>query len=167
MYRELLKILGNGDEKAGYQQYMATCKWEKTKSGEAEVDARELQNYYYGKTYECLSHWLMRLIKLAHHYPSDKASQARWTSEVLSILDQNIPLPQLLKFLGKDNYLFVVRVHGFRSGDEDGDLQWLSNSVGGPAKDSYEFSGGLINMLIRKTGLMPFEVDRTYLGGIQ
>ncbi len=163
LFEDLMGILGNGDQSAGKEFYMETCQIEQRRKHEMGMSTDN--QLYHGNTYECLSRWTKKLIDLGHHFPADKAGQTRWLTQVLAILDEQIPLPQLLKYLGEENYVFLIRINGFRAGDEDGDQEYFSNTVGDPAQD-YSSAGGLINLYVKKTGLMPTELDRT-LGGFQ
>lgn len=163
-FNEILRLIGNGNLEQGRYAYDAMCREEKAKQ-QGEYAQNYNGAYLKGTYYECLSSWLASLIKLGHQYPSDKAQQTRWMTQVLSILEENIPLPQLLKFVGNENYIFLVRINGFRVGDEDGDLEYFSNTIGDPNKD-YSYAGGLINLFVKKTGMLPTELDRT-LGGFQ
>ncbi|MNL34860.1 hypothetical protein D3C87_1568550 [compost metagenome] len=101
---------------------------------------------------------------LSTEYPrKDKRAQTRWMSEVLYILDEQLPLPQILKLLGENNYIFVIRINGFRAGDEDGDLEYFSNTLGDPSSN-LEYANGLINMFATKTRISPIELDRSQAG---
>ena len=103
---------------------------------------------------------------LSSQYPqTDEAAQVRWTTEVLFILDQYIPIAQLLNYLGPSNFIFTVRINGFRTGDEDADLEYFSNSVGDP-KENIDYANGLFQMIANKTGISPIELDRS-LGGFK
>jgi hypothetical protein len=119
--------------------------------------------YINGTWFECMMPWLNDLLNLAHEYPKDKQEQIRWITKVLWTLEQQIPLPQLLKYLGNDNYVYLVRVNGFRTGDEDGDLEFFSNTIGDP-KENIEYANGLVNMFATKTRISPIELDRTQGG---
>jgi hypothetical protein len=165
LFSQLLLIFGDGDMNQGREKYLGLCREEKSQPQFEAGPATFTLEYYKGTPFECLSGWTRKLMKLAAEYPADKVGQTRWLSKALDILDENIPLPQLLKFLGTENYLFLVRINGFRAGDEDGDLEYFSNTVGDPKKD-YSHAAGLVNIYVKKTGLMPTELDRN-LGGFQ
>ncbi len=107
--------------------------------------------------------WVQKLLAYSANYPKDKKEQTKWLTSVLYILDEQIPLPQLLKFLGEENYVFFVRINGFRTGDEDGDIEYFSNSLGDPKKN-IEYANGLINMFATKTRISPIEMDRSQGG---
>ncbi|HWU41782.1 MAG TPA: hypothetical protein VN132_00050, partial [Bdellovibrio sp.] len=160
MIKELMLILGNGDYNAGVAQYQATCEanrpGNKTRSetGNGEQSSGAWLNGYY---YECLAPWVAKLLSLSANFPQDKQQQTKWLTAVLSVLDEQIPLPQLLKFLGEENYIFFVRINGFRTGDEDGDIEYFSNTLGDP-KQNIDYANGLINMFATKTRISPIEL---------
>ncbi|MNL60794.1 hypothetical protein D3C87_1846380 [compost metagenome] len=107
---------------------------------------------------------MTELLDLAGKFPkNDKKAQTRWLTDVLYVLDKQLPLPQMLKLLGEENYVFVVRLNGFRTGDEDGDLEYFSNSLGDP-KENLEYANGLISMFATKTRISPIELDRSQGG---
>ncbi len=164
LFEEMMSLLGNGDSSKGEEHYDRTCVIERSRRlgpSRSRMDT----DFYKGVHYECLTRWMQSLIKLAHEFPKGKKDQTRWLGKVLMHLDQHIPMPQLLNYLGEENYVFVIRINGFRPGDEDGDLQYFSNTYGAPEQD-FEMAGGLINYYVRKTGILPTELDRTQ-GGFQ
>lgn len=76
------------------------------------------------------------------------------------MLDEQIPIQQLLNYLTPENYIYLVRVNGFRTGDEDGEIQYFSNTLGDPTKN-IEYANGLIQMFSQKTGVTAIELDRS------
>lgn len=166
-YADLMTIIGDGDRKNGEKKYVEQCKKETSPRTAGPRDQiRDWKRTYEGVTYPCLSPWLKKLIDAARKHPeSDKMEETRWLTNVLMIMDEEIPMVQLLKFLGKENYVFLIRINGFRAGDEDGDLEYFSNTVGDP-NQNFEYAGGLVNLYVKKTGIMPTELDRTF-GGFQ
>jgi hypothetical protein len=167
LFKSVLKMLGNGDSKLGQERYQSMCLEEFNKrqgSGESYGQTPP-PSWYYGTNYECLTSWMQKLIELSRKFPAekDKKAQSRWLVEVLIILDDKIPLKQMLSYLGQDNYVFVVRINGFRSGDEDGDLEYFSSTSGDPRED-IDYANGLFQMYAKKTRIMPNELDRTQGG---
>lgn len=161
-FDDLMVILGNGDKSQGLAVYNAECQRNKNQ-GHGESSDNYGGIWWNGTYYDCLDNWTRKLLDLAGSYPADKAAQVRWTTEVLYILDEQIPLPQLLKYLGEENYVFVIRINGFREGDEDGDLEYFSNSLGDP-KTNIEYANGLISMYANKTRISPIELDKSQAG---
>lgn len=164
MYKEILTILGNGDYKKGEDHYLWACKEHyRGSNGDGQVPPGFWRN---GNNYECLIPWMDRLMKLSAKYPiADETQQVRWMTEVLYILDEYIPIAQILKYLGEPNYIFTIRINGFRTGDEDGDLEYFSNTMGDPPKN-IDYANGLFQMYANKTGITPIELDRT-MGGFK
>ncbi|MGZ3768950.1 MAG: hypothetical protein ACXVCP_05620 [Bdellovibrio sp.] len=166
MYQETMSLLAGGDFEKGQKIYSKQC------IAEHNMDDNYMEGNLRGETkyptgvwqdgifYDCLTKWMYTLLDYADHYPSDKKGQTQWMSSVLYILEKQIPLPYLLKYLGEGNYLYLVRINGFRSGDEDGDLEYFSNTLGDPSKN-LDYANGLIAMFAKKTRISPIELDRT------
>jgi len=163
LFADLLRILGDGDKSDGLKVYNQECKRTAPRHDWRREPAATPETRWNGNRYECLSEWTKTLMRLGNDYPSDKAGQIQWVTKVLEILDEKLPLPKLLKFLEEENYIFVVRINGFREGDEDGDLEYFSNSLGNPRSD-IEYANGLISMYANKTRISPIELDRSQAG---
>ena len=158
LFDEVITMYGNGDYKQGLKDFNRKC----TKMRHPHEEGKD--DWYYGSPYTCLTTWMKELIQLSHNYPKDdKQAQAKWNTEVLAILDQNVPLGSILKYLGTDNYVFFIRVNGFRVGDEDGDLEYFSNTIG-DLKANEDLANGLVNYYARKTRISPMELDRSQGG---
>ncbi len=164
LFTELITMLGSGDHASGVKIYKEQCqRYRAFKSS----GPRPMPVYIGGtvnrQSFDCLVPWMERLLKLGSSYPTDRRNQVRWMTVVLWLLDDDLPRPGLMKFLGEGNFLFVVRVNGFRTGDEDGDLEYFSNTIGDPDKN-LEYANGLFNMFSTKTRISPIEIDRTQGG---
>lgn len=151
MFNSIMTILGNGDYQRGYSQYYYECKQHHEDNTYA---------WYNGSAYDCLMPWVQKLIKLSTGFPKDKKEQIKWLTEVLYVLDERIPLQQLLRYLTPDNYIYLVRVNGFRTGDEDGEIQYFSNTLGDPTKN-IEYANGLIQMFSQRSGITSIELNRS------
>ncbi|MEN0058199.1 MAG: hypothetical protein AAGB31_05145 [Bdellovibrio sp.] len=163
MYEDMLRILGNGDFSNGKNRFNHLCQeYHQTQARDAAHSAMAQPSSYWinGTNYECMMPWMEKLLQLSASYPQDKKAQTQWMTEVLYVLDQEIPLPQLLKILGQENFVFFVRINGFRTGDEDGDLEYFSNTLGDPKKN-IDYANGLISMFATKTRISPIELDRS------
>jgi hypothetical protein len=159
LYKDLLTLIGEGDLERGRALYNEKCKAESTNPNN-ELQNANTGEWKHGVYFECLSTWTEKLMKLSQELPKDKKAEAEWMAQVLYILDQNIPMSALFTYLGESNYIFLIRVNGFRSGDEDGDLEFFSNSYGDP-KNNLDISGGLITYWANKTRIMPVELERS------
>lgn len=158
-YRDLLTIIGNGS----YDKGLGKCNmaYEEAHNNREHGNNGNPGAWINGTYYDCMMPWLDKLLVLARQYPkNDAKARVRWTTNVLWVLEEQIPLPQLLKFLKEENYVFVVRVNGFRTGDEDGDLEFFSNTLGDP-KQNLDYASGLISMFATKTRISPIELDRS------
>lgn len=160
---DMMRIMGNGNLEQGRVQYQTICnQYFMEKTNGHETNSGFWRN---GTFFDCLTPWADRLLTLSLKFPkgSDSAAmknKVRWMTEVLYILEENIPMPYLLKYLGEENVLYLVQVNGFRSGDEDGDLAFISNTWGKP-QDDFEEANGIFQYYSRKTGITPTEIDRT------
>ncbi|MFS4457556.1 hypothetical protein [Bdellovibrio sp. HCB2-146] len=163
MFNELMEIMGNGDHKRGLKEFNDQCRRYQQSQPQMLDKAPERNKFDIwknGNQYYCLMPWMTKLMDLSSSYPKTKKAQTQWMTEVLYTLEDKIPLPQLLKILGEDNYIFFVRINGFRAGDEDGDLEYFSNTLGDPKKN-IEYANGLIQMFATKTRISPIELDRS------
>lgn len=168
LFDDMMVILGNGDHDRGLGVYTMACEAEHN-GGNANSDGGGSANtggFISGTWYDCMSSWMDKLIKLSRSYPkNDAKARVRWTTDMLWVLEEYIPLPYLLKYMKEDGYLFLVRVNGFRTGDEDGDLEFFSNTVGDPKKN-FDYANGLISLFATKTRISPIELDKS-LGGFK
>ncbi len=159
-HESLMKIYGSGDKNIGQQAYTQACK-DKVVNNNSEAGPQHTGTWLYGTYYECMSPALKSLVQLRRSYPeNDKKAQTRWLTNAIGVLEQDIPLPALLKFIGKENYMYFVLINGFRTGDEDGDLEFFSNTSGDPAKD-FDTANGLLSLYSNKTRIIPAEMRKT------
>lgn len=165
VFNNLMTIIGGGDEAKGRANYMEQCK-ENAERRNNNNDRHNAQQstttWYKGTKYECLESWVDDLIKLSREYArSDLRERNRILTELIYLLEENVPLPMLLKALGKENYLYFIEITGFRKGDENADEAFsVSNILGEPAK-KHPYSNGLISVFAEKTKIIPIELDRT------
>lgn len=162
MYEAMITLLGNGNYQKGAMLYQEQCQQLANKQQNDDA-ALVRSSWLNGTAYDCLMPWMTKLIKLAGQYPQSKKDQTHWMTQVLYVLDETIPQPVLMKYLGKENYIFSININGFRTGDEDGDLAVFSNTLGEPAKE-VEYAGGLVQLYSGKTGIAPVELDRSNVG---
>lgn len=158
---DIQKILGNGDLKQGQFKYQQMCEEHHRKKNSDVAPGAYSGTWVNGSYFDCLTPWMDRLLNLSVRYPKqNRQAQVRWMTEVLYTLEEQVPMPLLLKYLGKENVVYFVTVNGFRSGDEDGDLTYISNTWGNPP-DDFDEAGGIFQLYSRKTGVLPTEIDRT------
>jgi hypothetical protein len=157
LYKDLLTLIGDGDFKKGYQVYDNECEKRRI---ENEAFNYPTSAWLYGQNYSCLTSWMTELIDLSRNYPQDKKAQIRWMTDVVYVLEKFIPIKALLSYIEEKNYLLVPNVFGFRDGDEDGDIEYISNALGTP-EEEFPYANGLFNQFSRETGIVPTEVERT------
>ncbi|MFP5520084.1 MAG: hypothetical protein ACLGGX_09285 [Bdellovibrionia bacterium] len=163
MYEDILKILGNGNFAAGQRVYITMCEEAQQRKYGEGANFSVAGAWIDGTYYDCIEDWMKSLLNLSRDFPTQKKEQSRWINQVLYLLDEKVPMSHLLNYLGSDNYVYFVRINGFRSGDEDGDLEYFSNSLGDPRKD-LELANGLIQAYANKTRISPIELDRSQGG---
>lgn len=164
MYEDILTIIGEGDLAKGRKIYADACR-------ETYASGRNTTPYTgavkEGISYDCLTPWLGKLISMAHNYPTDRKKQVKWATTVLSTLEDQIPLPLLMKYLEEKSYIFNFSIFGFRKGDEDGDLELFGNGPGQPqTRNDLDIAGGLFKYYCTKTKIPCIQLDITN-GGIQ
>lgn len=161
MYDDMLRVIGNGDYERGKNRFKAACEEHQNRHNNNDRSTPGVTSAWVnGTNFDCMLPWMEKLLTLSANYPKDKKAQTQWMTNVLYVLEEEIPLPQLLKFLGEENYIFFVRINGFRSGDEDGDIEYFSNTLGDPKKN-LDYANGLIGMFANKTRISPIELDRS------
>lgn len=161
IYKNLITMIGDGDEKKGQKIYQTECELNRQQKNLLNT-AAPTGAWLHGTNYSCLEPWVEKIIRTATKFKSaDLRTQNRLMTELVYVLEQKIPLTVILKTLGRPNYLFFVEVTGFRSGDEDGDEGvFVSNILGEPEK-KHPYSNGLINVISEKSHILPIELDRT------
>ncbi len=158
----LQNLLADGDLETGKRKYQELCESEKNR-GTGNYPTSPTSVVHRGGTYDCLTSWTAKLIDLSYRFPAEKAGQIRWMTQVLYTLDEHVPVAQLLKFLGPENYQYSVKISGFRVGSEIQGLDYLSKPLGIPGKDS-KYASGLYNYVQKQSGLRGAEVERTLTG---
>lgn len=160
VYNSMMKLIGNGDEKVGQEQYLMQCRLMKQEQAKHRTSINTYA-WYKGTGYECLAPWLEKLIDLSRRYPvNDIAQQNAWMTNVLYVLDEHIPLAYLLNYLGPEKFIYYVELVGFRVGDEDGDDgYYISNIYGRPNKPA-PYADGLISIIAEKSKISPVEFTK-------
>jgi len=115
--------------------------------------------------FSCLKPWMedaleVRQTVLRKGYPDTPTGKVRFTNFILKKLEDKVELAPLLKWIGKDNFLFQIRVSGFRTKDENGDTEYLSDTIGTRDTDD---NAGAFRDFINETGLSGTEVYGSYL----
>ncbi len=159
VFNNMMKLIGNGDEQQGRLSYRVQCEINFRNKETGGTD--NTYAWSKGTGYECLAPWVEKIIGLSRSFPeNDVRKQNRWMTEVLYVLDEQIPMAYILNYLGKEKFLYYVEVIGFRAGDEDGDKgYYISNVYGEPAKAA-PYSNGLLSIIAEKSSISPVEFEK-------
>lgn len=162
VFNNMMKLIGNGDEAIGREQYMIQCKLQaKERRGNDESGPENTYAWYKGTGYECLASWLEKIIDLSRKFPeNDIKKQNEWMTEVLYVLDEQIPLAYMLNYLGKEKFLYYVEIVGFRVGDEDGDDGYYMSNVYGEPDKAAPYANGLLGIISEKSKISPVEFEK-------
>ncbi|MCX7674354.1 MAG: hypothetical protein N2Z70_00815 [Bdellovibrionaceae bacterium] len=153
---------GEGDLELGYSIMRSQCESENlNKEGHVATGVWRSQVFY-----ECLE---SRAQKALDHLQKLKTAQkdpiayTRWSGEALLTLHDMLPWPLFLDLFQSEDYLFFIRVNGFRKGDEDGDLEWISSSFGSP-KQGAGAATGYLQWLAQELGIPAFLLEKSQGG---
>ena len=106
---------------------------------------------------------MQKVLKLRRELPDlkDREQSARWTTRLVSALEENADLGQLLQLIGEKNLFYVIKVSGFRTHDENGDTaDYTSSSYG--TYNSTE-SVGIFSDFVNNYGISSSELNASYL----
>lgn len=124
--------------------------------------------YFYAeedhKLYEfrCIKNWMAKALKLKQQYAknSTPAGHVEWTNKLVRALVLNTPLSQFLTWVGKENYFFQIKVSGFRTKDENGDMAYTSDTLG---KFWDQDNAGTLSEISENKGIPLYELSAQYL----
>ncbi len=142
----------------GQEEYDAYCKAMEWKHLN-KVNSIFINAYHHGYQHKCLTAWMGDLLDLRRTYPSEPKKQIQWTNKVMALIQNNVELGNFLKWLGKKNVFFQVKVSGFRKNDELGDEDYISDSVGNIEDEA---GAGAFKDFIAKTKILANEVEARY-----
>ncbi|OFZ22882.1 MAG: hypothetical protein A2X94_17665 [Bdellovibrionales bacterium GWB1_55_8] len=100
---------------------------------------------------------LLRIPEAVQNEPRTRAIH-----KLASILFGRLELGEVIQLVGEQNAYFQIRVSGFRTKDENGDSQYLSDSIGVFDKD---VGAGAFAEFAAETGISQYEISGSYLGG--
>lgn len=103
---------------------------------------------------------MKNLLVLHAHRSKDDEKKIEWQNSVLAILEKNIRLPKLVEALGRDNVRLQIRVSGFRTKDEKGDSEYLSDTTGNAKQDDIQ---SVFSAFSEETKILSSEIRATYL----
>ncbi len=115
--------------------------------------------------FACLKPWMedalnIRKELLDHSNPDNPQDRVRFANHLIKKLDSHMELSDLMRWIGKDRFFYRVRISGFRTKDENGDIEYVSDSIGSRDADA---GNGPFSDLSNDTGLMQSEVYGTYM----
>ena len=115
--------------------------------------------------FSCLKPWMedaleIRKDLLNDSNPDSAEDRVRFANHLVKKLEHKLELATLMKWLGKERFFYRVRISGFRTKDENGDVEYVSDSIGTRDQDA---GGGPFRDLSDETGLMQSEVFGTYM----
>lgn len=118
-------------------------------------------------TYKCLMPWMLKILSAREELikkplPRTGEDQIKWTNKLVNTVHKEMELPTFLKWIGNKNYFFQIRVTGFRVNDENGDMEYLSDSVGTFNADQ---GGGVFKDFSAKYRILSNELYARYLSG--
>lgn len=141
----------------------------------------EISDDHVKTRFKCVKPWIGKVVKLRQerlfsknrqggvNAPVDEMnakSQVHWTQRLVQTLESAMPLYKLLGWIGFDpseteaKYFYQIKVSGFRKNDENGDTEYLSDSVG---YFDAEKGAGAFRDFSSKYGITQNEIYARYL----
>ena len=116
--------------------------------------------------FKCLKPWMISLLKARHNFiagktPKNSENRVVWVNSLMRMLEKKVALPKLLTWLGKDNFFFNIKISGFRTADENGDHDYISDSVGSADQT---LGSGVFSNFAAKYDILSSELTANYLG---
>ena len=108
------------------------------------------ENYY------CVKPWMKWVLTERKKVPKERKELTKWSAQFLRSLETSMPFNQLADMIGPENYLFQVRISGFRKGDPNGDTAYQSSTLG---TYNEKAGSGIFSEIATKEKLMPSVVS--------
>jgi hypothetical protein len=115
----------------------------------------------------CVEPWMHDLFALRDDSPQngdwtkvDAQKRLAWHTRLLKALDAKVDIAPILMQLGPERYFFSLSVQGFRTKDENGDLEYVGDTIG--ARD-LEAGDGIFSKIAARYNLLPHEIYGRYL----
>ncbi|OQW49388.1 MAG: hypothetical protein A4S09_11920 [Proteobacteria bacterium SG_bin7] len=118
-----------------------------------------IEAYHHGYQHKCISNWMTDLLSLRRQYPTDPKQQIKWINKVMTVIQNNVDLGSLLKWLPPKSYFYQVKISGFRQNDELGDKDYISDTVGNFDNDA---GAGVFRDFVSKYKILSNEVEAKY-----
>ena len=117
-------------------------------------------------------HELRQLLLLRRNLPpqTDRKAQLEWQTKVVELLEQKVPLPQLMQVAQKDGFFYQVSVSGFRKGDHEAKDSEQNEVVASYVSDTVGTANLTLKMgafagLAAKTKIIPYEINGLFFTG--
>lgn len=149
IYPQLVEIAG------GQQAVNAWCK----SKGNLFVDYNEREDGRWVK-FKCVTSWMRDVLQARKNRPEAKEERIKWMTRLLGKLERKLDLKALMKWLGRDGHYFQVQIGGFRKGDENDDMSYVSDSIGMADRDQ---SISIFQDFAEKYHILQHEVEAGYL----
>lgn len=124
-----------------------------------KVNSVFIEAYHNGYKHKCISDWMNDLLDLRRKYPQEPKQQIKWVNKVMTVIQNNVELGKLLKWLPAKSFFYQVKVSGFRKNDELGDKDYISDSVG---NFDNEAGAGVFKDFVSKYKILSNEVEAKY-----
>jgi hypothetical protein len=125
----------------------------------------EFIKYQGEKNYQCMAPWMMEIMDIRQKgVPTDKKKLVRLYNRINRILFKNAEWDRILPFLGEGNFLMIVKVGGFRRGDEgainnEGTTQYVSDTLG--EFDSFQ-GAGIFRDFMSQFGISSYQMNANF-----
>lgn len=132
-----------------------------TEEGRSAIISRNpggFGNYLWNK---CSPKWMQYLFHLGETIPDSVNLRVKSFTRIAQQLQRSVTNEELFRWLGPEKYFFQIRALGFRRGDENGDVEMASDSIGQLDADR---KSGVFAEVMEATGVASFEVFARSLG---
>jgi hypothetical protein len=163
----LIKVVNDLTEIEGRESLARWCRQPTRSFGDKVFSVNSYSEVEGGhrRNFKCLKPWMrqalaLRRIALEKKWTDLTEEQIQWKTKLLKKLERYLELPKLLNWIGRENYFFQIKISGFRTKDENGDSEYVSDSIG--TFRSKEGAGAFRDFAL-KYGIMANELYANYL----
>ena len=159
VYANIVKLLGG---KGAYQE-----QWRMENPNNTDMPVNTI---WKGNSYQFLDSWMREVLTLRRSRPVGGSELIQWQTKAIDLLQRKIPTDQLMREAGRDGFIYLVSVTGFRKGDhqarnseraEEFD-SYVSDTVGAPES----LNGiGAFATLSNDTRIPLYELGALYFSG--
>jgi hypothetical protein len=127
---------------------------------ESVVDDKKVWN-------RCIEPWMRKTMRRIKDAPSESDREAfvEWMNDIVYFLQKHVAPWRLFKRIGTKNFLFQIKVAGFRHEDEAADEDFVSDTIGNiPSDKTYGPFGDLVvNSNGYEWKISGYETNATYM----